>query len=258
MVSVQKKWIPPLDTIYPTTTFYQQDLWYQYWMSVYHAILIETANDIAPRTETIQVVFWTLMILIGAVVNAYIFGMIIFLVATMNDKSNKFVQKLDAWNTAMKNLTIPHEIQSDVHSYLIYTDGLLDSQSELETFLSWISPSLKEKIISHIFSWSIKNNDVFKGRKLLIELWSKSLDILICKPEDIIIKEGDEPDNLYFIVKGGWNVYTRNRANLSDKTNVLKEGDYFGEVAIINNCKRTATVKSNNYSTLAYLPSTLR
>ena len=91
MINQQKQWIPPLDTIYPVTNFYHEGLWYQYWMSIYHAVLIETANDIAPRIETIQVVFCTLMILIGAVVNAYIFGLIIFLVAAMNDKSNKFV-----------------------------------------------------------------------------------------------------------------------------------------------------------------------
>lgn len=57
IVSQSKKWIPPLDTIYPVSTFFSQDLWYQYWMSMYHAILIETANDIMPRIETIQVVF---------------------------------------------------------------------------------------------------------------------------------------------------------------------------------------------------------
>ena len=253
MVNVQKKWIPPLDTIYPTTTFYQQDLWYQYWMSVYHAILIETSNDIAPRTETIQVVFWTLMILIGAVVNAYIFGMIIFLVATMNSKSNAFIQKLDTWNNAMRNLKIPKEIQTDVIGYLIYTEGLLDSQNELETFLSLISSTLKEKVTKHIFTLTLNDADIFKGRNLLIEALTKALVIKTCKPEEVIMEQEDEPDNLYFIAKGGWNIFVRNKANLITKANVLKAGDLFGEVAIINNSKRTATVKSNNYSTLAFL-----
>ena len=253
MVNVQKKWIPPLDTIYPTTTFYQQDLWYQYWMSVYHAVLIETANDIAPRIETIQVIFWTLMILIGAVVNAYIFGMIIFLVAAMNTKSNEFVSKLDTCNNAMKNLKLPKEMHSDVVGYLIYTEGLLDSQNELDKFLSLISKSLKEKITKHIFALTLSESEIFKGRKLLIDSISKSLVIKLSQPEDTIISQGDNADNLYFIAKGGWNVYVRDRANFRNKANVLKEGDYFGEVGIINEWKRTATVKSNNYSTLAYL-----
>ena len=253
MVNIQKKWIPPLDTIYPTTTFYQQGIWYKYWMAVYHAVLIETANDIAPRIETIQVVFWTLMILIGAVVNAYIFGMIIFLVAAMNNKSNAFIQKLDTWNNAMRNLKIPKEIQTDVIGYLIYTEGLLDSQNELETFLSLISSTLKEKVTKHIFTLTLNDADIFKGRNLLIEALTKALVIRTCKPEEVIMEQEDEPDNLYFIAKGGWNVFVRNKANLRTKANVLKAGDLFGEVAIINNSKRTATVKSNNYSTLAFL-----
>ena len=253
MINQQKQWIPPLDTIYPVTNFYHEGLWYQYWMSVYHAILIETSNDIAPRIETIQVVFCTLMILIGAVVNAYIFGLIIFLVAAMNDKSNKFIQKLDIWNIAMKNLKIPQEIQNDVVGYLIYTDGLLDSQNELETFLSWLSPSLKQKVTSHLFISTLYNTIVFKGRKQLIDSISKSLLIRTWKPEDTIITQGDNPDNIYFIAKGGCNVYVRNKVGLRIRANVLKSGDYFGEVAILNESKRTATVRSNNYSTLAYL-----
>ena len=253
MINQQKQWIPPLDTIYPATNFYHEGLWYQYWMSIYHAVLIETANDIAPRKETIQVVFCTLMILIGAVVNAYIFGLIIFLVAAMNDKSNKFIQKLDTWNNAMRNLKIPQEIQSDVVGYLIYTEGLLDSQNELETFLSLVSSTLKEKVIKHLFTLTLNDSVVFKGRVLLIDSITKQLSIETYKPEDTIVTQGDNPDNIYFIAKGGCNVYVRNRAGLRTKANVLISGDYFGEVAILNGGKRTATVRSNNYSTLAWL-----
>ena len=253
IVSQSKVWIPPLDTIYPVSTFFNRDLWYQYWMAIYHAVLIETANDIAPRIETIQVVFCTLMIVIGAVVNAYIFGLLIAYVAEMNSKTNEFVQKLDTCNNAMRNLKIPKEIHNDVTGYLLYTEGLLNSQKELETFLSMISKQLKEKVTKHIFTLALKDSEVFKGRKLLIESLTKWLAIRTCMPEEIIVTQGDKPDDVYFIAKGGCNVYVNNRACLISKSNVLKEGDYFGEVAVINQWNRTATVRSNNYSTLVHV-----
>ena len=40
------------------------------------------------------------------------------------------------------------------------------------------------------------------------------------------------------------------------KTRYLYPGDHFGEIALIYECNRTATVLSNNYSTLATLSTT--
>lgn len=57
MVQFDKEWIPPLDYVYVTTTFFEDDTNYRYWISVYHSILILTGNDIGPRFKTIQVVF---------------------------------------------------------------------------------------------------------------------------------------------------------------------------------------------------------
>ena len=222
-------------------------------MSLYHAILIETSNDIAPRFETIQVAFWAIIILIGAIVNAYIFGSIVVLVAVMNEKSAQFVHKLDTCNTAMKNLKIPKDIQNDVVGYLTYTQALLDSQQELETFLGLVSPSIKEKIIKHIFFQVLKDSEVFKGNEGLVDSLTKKLVTKIYQPEENIITQGEEGTQLFFIARGGCNVYIRNKVGVKIKANTLSSGDLFGEVALLNGWRRTATVKASNYSTIAYL-----
>ena len=253
LVVINKKWIPPLDYIYLSTSYYTRNTLYQYWMALYHAVLVEIANDIGPRGDTTQVIFWAWIIVVGAIVNSYFFGLIIFTFGMMSDKTNKFIQKLDSCNTAMRNLCVPKDLHSDVVGYLTYTEGLLASQNELETFLSLISPSLKERVIKHIFSTVLSETEMFKGRNLLIESLTRKLQTNTCQPEEIIINQGGDPDNLYFIARGGCNVYVRNRINAKVKVNVLKVGDIFGEVALINKSKRTATVKTNNYSTIAHL-----
>ena len=40
---------------------------------------------------------------------------------------------------------------------------------------------------------------------------------------------------------------------MNRKQKILKPGDFFGEINMIYNCKRTASVRSKNYCTLAML-----
>jgi CRP-like cAMP-binding protein len=253
LINENKEWVPPLDYVYVTTTFFEQSINRKYWMSIYHAVLIQTGNDIGPRDDTTHVMFCAVFITFGAIVNAYIFGELVVLVSIMNAKTAKFVQKLDIWNTAMKNQNLPKEIQHEVISYLTFTHALLDSQQELETFLDLISPSLKEKVIMFIFSEELKNTDLFaKSDNLIINI-SKRLKTKIYQPEEDIVIQGEDGNKMYFIAKGGWNVFTKNKFNRQQKVNTLKPGDYFGEIALLNSWKRTATVRANNYSTIGFI-----
>ena len=175
------------------------------------------------------------------------------LVAVINTKTSQFVEKLDTCNTAMKNLKMSMDLQSEVVGYLTYTQAMLDSQRELETFIGLISPSLKEKVIKEIFSDVLSKNKIFKGHDQLIDSLTRKLQTKIYQPEEHIINQGEDADKIYFISNGGAIVYVRNRHGIKKKVNALKNGELFGEVAILNNSKRTATVKANNYSTIAHI-----
>lgn len=60
---------------------------------------------------------------------------------------------------------------------------------------------------------------------------------------------------MYMIAKGECIVNIRDENNkMIKKFKTLMTSDYFGEISLIYGCKRTATVTSKKYTTLAMLP----
>ncbi|KAK2890181.1 hypothetical protein Q8A73_018481 [Channa argus] len=87
---------------------------------------------------------------------------------------------------------------------------------------------------------AIQKNDFLS--RLDDEQITMMVDLLVVsnlKPGDEVIKEGTEGDSMYIVAEGKLDVTQAGR-NLR----TLSIGDVFGELAILYNCKRTATVKA--------------
>lgn len=66
------------------------------------------------------------------------------------------------------------------------------------------------------------------------------LHVKVFQKDEIIIEEGSEGNAMYFIVEGSVLVHNKN-VQIQ-----LKEGDFFGEIALVKNVPRTATVKATD------------
>lgn len=75
----------------------------------------------------------------------------------------------------------------------------------------------------------------------------------ISMPEEFIISQGEEGHKLYFIAKGECKVYVKDKMKKQTEIRTLSKGDIFGEVALINNTQRTATVRTFNYCTISHV-----
>ncbi len=65
----------------------------------------------------------------------------------------------------------------------------------------------------------------------------------------IIINEGDNTDSLYFIESGKVKVYLSDENGKEIMVNCHKAGEYFGELALIDDSKRSASVMTTEKST---------
>lgn len=73
-------------------------------------------------------------------------------------------------------------------------------------------------------------------------------------PEELVFYQGDESTDIYFIANGEAvvNIHDTKKESFNN-FRALTDGHHFGEIGVVYNCKRTASVLVRTYSTLARL-----
>ncbi len=82
----------------------------------------------------------------------------------------------------------------------------------------------------------------------ILELVTEQTLAVNYRPGDIVISEGDRDDALYLIIHGAVTV-----SKGGEIVAELQDGDFFGEMALLGDQIRTATVKIKKTSTLLRL-----
>lgn len=185
------------------TNLFNEEIDYQYWASIYNSILMLAGNELGPRTN-MELIFVSIMLLAGSLIFANIFGEMAVLVQVMTKRQVKFQEQVDTANTAMKNLAIGRDVQEEVRDYFLFTQVTLDEQQELEKFLKLLSPSLKLEVTIHIFAQQMKNKLLAGQSKVdqTIRFLVMKLVTVLSVPEDVLIRQDEESNDMYFIAKG--------------------------------------------------------
>lgn len=151
-------------------------------------------NEIGPR-KVISLIFVSFVLILGAMVNANIFGNMAVIIQEMNKKAHRFQEKIDIANTAMKNLKIKKDLQQKVINYLLYTQSNKDQQSELEKFKEMISPSLQIEVTKFIFIDIIKMNSILRDSpEKMVDFVLQNINTILFMPEDYILKQGEDQE----------------------------------------------------------------
>ena len=75
-------------------------------------------NDAQP-TSTSQTVYFSFIVVLGAICISVFFGNIAAVMGNMNRKENLFQEKVDLISMTMKNIILPEAIQAQVLNYLL-------------------------------------------------------------------------------------------------------------------------------------------
>lgn len=86
-----------------------------------------------------------------------------------------------------------------------------------------------------------------------LRLLATLFDFRKCKGGEALCRQGDDADGFYYLVDGRVAVSAVGPKNEQVHLATLSKGDYFGEIALIENTTRTATITSTQDCVLLYL-----
>jgi len=102
-------------------------------------MLLVVGNEAAPINNN-QMIYASMIILIGYIVTAFIFGNMAALMANLNKKDSQFQEIIDFVSSTMRSIKLPENMQDDVLKYLQYVHETPDIQQDLDKFYKQINP----------------------------------------------------------------------------------------------------------------------
>jgi voltage-gated potassium channel len=214
--------------------------------SIYWCITTITTvgyGDISPVTD-LQKTLTIAAMFLGVAVYGFVIGNVASLLSNIDTTKASFLKQMEDVNSFLSYKSVPKRLKNKVNDYYqyIWYNRMVQSEKGL---ISNLPDSLKTEISLHIHKQLIERVPFFKDvdkdfiGEIILHLKEK-----IFLPGDYIIKKGDYGNCMYFIRSGSVNVLSLDE---SSTYATLKDGDYFGEIALIKKVARTRSVKANDY-----------
>lgn len=248
-----------------------QDAGHMYIVSFYITLLVIMGQNITLYTDA-EYLFCIAAMLLGAIVMAVVFGNVAILIANYYENQSNHQKKMEWLFASMTRMKLPMELQNRINDYyqaMWERHGTLDGT--VTAFIPELSRNLAYEVELFLRMDMINRAPIFQScsAKVVQELVME-LELQVFMPGDYIVVRGEVGNDMYFVQNGlcevikdiapnsaaSFNTVRRGTVDVSANEIVLKtlgQGDYFGEIALLMNCKRTANVRAQVFSELCAL-----
>ncbi len=224
----------------------------QYINSLYWAITTLTTvgyGDITPATE-IEIIFTLIVMFLGISMYAYIIGNVSSLISNLDAVKARYREKLGQIQTYMRDNKITPKLQQKIRDYYQYR--WLENQDIRDYhILDELPDPLRMRLALELHKEVIEKVPIFQSAtpNFVGEI-VMALKPEILPPHEYIIREGKWGHEMYFIRRGSVKAF-------SEKTGItyriMGQGTFFGEIALLYEKRRTASVQTLTYCELFVL-----
>ncbi|MCF8240081.1 MAG: cyclic nucleotide-binding domain-containing protein [Melioribacteraceae bacterium] len=203
-------------------------------------------GDITPLNNN-QTIYAMCVEVLGVGVYGYIIGNIAGIISKKDPSKAKYSENMENLAALVQYRQIPFTLQQRIRDYYTYMYRKRLGYDE-SSFLEGLPKSLKTEVSLILKKEVIEKIELFKDAddnyKREVALHLKPI---VLTPGDSVFNEGDQGNEMYFVVKGQLSVLVDKETK---QIATLHDGDFFGEIALFLNKPRTATIKALTYCDL--------
>ncbi len=201
-------------------------------------------GDITPTSNGGRV-FTMFIMLAGVAFYGVVIGNVsrLMMIADRRKEANR--EKINEMHMFMKHYRIPLSLQKQVFGFYAHILEKRFSENDSQ-ILHELPQALQNDMQVYMKMKLISNVPIFDGLRLAcLKMIAGRLKQSLFTPNSSIIKTGDIGSEMFIIGHGSVDVFVEEKC-----VNTLKEGQIFGEIALLQEITRTADVKAQSYCDL--------
>jgi len=199
-----------------------------------------------------QYVFGSAVVVVGIVMNILLFGLVGSLITNLGETESKQQQKIEEVKEYMRYRKLPEDIQEKVLNYYTFMARSRkgwDEQKILDDMPSYLKTevalSANRKLIEKVPMFKVEGVNKMFISSVVVRLIPR-----VCLPGALIVEKGDVGREMFFIASGFVEIVSE---DLKVVYVTLPEGSFFGEIALIFDTTRTATIRAGTFCDLYIL-----
>jgi len=200
-------------------------------------------GDYYPNHDSnLQIVYTIVVQIFGVSMYSYIIGNVASLIANLDVARAHYQKKMEEISDYLRTKKIPASLQTRVRDYYAY---LWETRKNVYSVspIDELPHSLSLEINLHINRSSIEKVSLFKNAdEIFIREIVMLLSPMVFLPGDYIIRQGEYGDCMYFLSHGDVEVLVG-----TNRVAALGPGSPFGETALLQGEKRSASIRTLTY-----------